>query len=173
MPAKVPLTGLCFEPRSQRPGNVVEFGCGYGLFTVEAAKRSSGTVYTLDIEPEMVSAPTKAFWEAGVAKVQPVERDFVIDGTGLPRQSCDYAMVFNLSSGRPRSDFVPVGAPHPIFEGGSSSATSRTESSRAANACGSEAFKYGKSPGSKSVTQRSRPATDGEGGGRIRGAISR
>ncbi|MEN9667724.1 MAG: hypothetical protein RLZZ326_4087, partial [Planctomycetota bacterium] len=30
-----------------RPGNVVEFGCGYGLFTVEVAKRSSGTVYAL------------------------------------------------------------------------------------------------------------------------------
>jgi SAM-dependent methyltransferase len=71
-----------------KPGNVVEFGCGYGLFTVEAAKRSTGTVYALDIEPEMLAATTEAARKAGVANVQPMERDFVADGTGLPSQSC-------------------------------------------------------------------------------------
>jgi ubiquinone/menaquinone biosynthesis C-methylase UbiE len=78
------------------PGNVVEFGCGYGLFTVEAARRSSGTVYALDIEPEMLEAKTEATQKAGVGNVQPMERDFVIYGTGLSSQSFDYAMVFNL-----------------------------------------------------------------------------
>jgi ubiquinone/menaquinone biosynthesis C-methylase UbiE len=78
------------------PGNVVEFGCGYGLFTVEAAKRSSGTVYALDIEPEMLLATTTAANEAGVATVRPIQRDFVAEATGLPTGSCDYAIVFNL-----------------------------------------------------------------------------
>ena len=78
------------------PGSVVEFGCGYGLFTVEAAKRSSDTVYALDIEPEMLAATTEATRNAGVENVQPIERDFVADGTGLPSQSSDYVMVFNL-----------------------------------------------------------------------------
>ena len=78
------------------PGNVVEFGCGYGLFTIEAARRSSGTVYALDIEPEMLLATLTAAEEAGVANVRPMQRDFMADGTGLPRGSCDYAMVFNL-----------------------------------------------------------------------------
>jgi ubiquinone/menaquinone biosynthesis C-methylase UbiE len=78
------------------PGNVVEFGCGYGLFTVEVAKRSSGTVYAMDIEPEMLAATTEAAREAGLANVQTMERDFVTAGTGLPSKSCDYAMVFNL-----------------------------------------------------------------------------
>jgi len=78
------------------PGSVVEFGCGYGLFTVEAAKRSSGTVYALDIDPEMIAATTEATQKAGVGNVQPMERDFVIYGTGLSSQSFDYAMVFNL-----------------------------------------------------------------------------
>ena len=66
------------------------------LFTVEAAKRSSGTVYALDIEPLMLAATTEVARNAGVANVQPIECDFVIDDTGLPSQSCDYAMVFNL-----------------------------------------------------------------------------
>lgn len=79
-----------------RPGNVVEFGSGYGLFAVEVAKRSSGTVYALDIEPEMLTAMTEAARRAGVSNVEPMKRDFMTDGTGLPSESCDYAMVFNL-----------------------------------------------------------------------------
>jgi SAM-dependent methyltransferase len=79
-----------------RPGNVIEFGCGYGLFTVEAAKRSAGTVYALDIEPAMIAATTAAARAAGVPNVQAIKRDFVTDGTGLPSRSCGYAMVFNL-----------------------------------------------------------------------------
>ncbi len=80
----------------EHPGNVVEFGCGYGLFTVEAARRSSGTVYALDIDPDMLVATTEAAQKAGVANVQRMERDFVADGTDLLSESCDYAMVFNL-----------------------------------------------------------------------------
>lgn len=34
--------------------NVVEFGCGYGTFTLPAARRASGTVTALDIETDMV-----------------------------------------------------------------------------------------------------------------------
>jgi ubiquinone/menaquinone biosynthesis C-methylase UbiE len=79
-----------------RPGNVVEFGCGYGLFTVEAAKRSSGTVYALDIDKEMLATTTESAREAALSNVRPIERDFVTEGAGLPNESCDYAMVFNL-----------------------------------------------------------------------------
>lgn len=74
---------------------MVEFGRDYGLFTVETAKRSRGTVYALDIDPEMLAATTEAARKAGVANVQPMERDFVADGTELP-SLCDYAMVLNL-----------------------------------------------------------------------------
>jgi ribosomal protein L11 methylase PrmA len=39
-----------------RGGDVVEFGCGYGLFTVPASRSVSGNVYALDIDPAMVEA---------------------------------------------------------------------------------------------------------------------
>src|SRR3954469_3712266 len=35
--------------------DVAEFGCGYGTFTVPIAKAISGTVYTFDVEPEMLA----------------------------------------------------------------------------------------------------------------------
>jgi SAM-dependent methyltransferase len=34
--------------------DVVEFGCGYGTFTIPAARIASAVVYALDIEPEMI-----------------------------------------------------------------------------------------------------------------------
>jgi len=36
--------------------DAVDFGCGYGTFTIPAARIVSGKVYALDIEPEMVAA---------------------------------------------------------------------------------------------------------------------
>jgi SAM-dependent methyltransferase len=81
---------------STGPGDVVEFGCGYGLFTVEAARRSTGIVHAIDIDPQMLAATTAAARVAGVANVRPLARDFMTEGTGLPDRSCDQALVFNL-----------------------------------------------------------------------------
>jgi SAM-dependent methyltransferase len=76
--------------------DVVEFGCGYGTFTIPAARIVSGTVHTLDIEPEMaVHTRLKAEVE-GLHNVCVYERDFVTNGTGLPTASADYVMLFNI-----------------------------------------------------------------------------
>lgn len=76
--------------------HVVEFGCGYGTFTIPTAKIISGVVFAFDIEPDMV-ATTQAKAEAeGLANVQVQLRDFVTDGTGLPDGQADYALLFNI-----------------------------------------------------------------------------
>ncbi|MHB0955487.1 MAG: class I SAM-dependent methyltransferase [Pirellulaceae bacterium] len=76
--------------------DVVEFGCGYGTFTMPAARIVRGTVHALDIEPEMI-AITQAKAEAeALRNVQVCRRDFVSDGSGLPAASVDYAMLFNI-----------------------------------------------------------------------------
>lgn len=77
-------------------GDVVEFGCGYGTFTIPAAQRVSGTVYALDIEPEMIAITRAKAQAAGLRNVRPMLRDFVADGTGLPDDSAGYAMLFNI-----------------------------------------------------------------------------
>jgi ubiquinone/menaquinone biosynthesis C-methylase UbiE len=74
-------------------GDVADLGCGYGTFTIPAAKITSGTVHALDIDPEMV-AITKQ--KAGLDNVQTYVRDFVADGTGLPDASVQYVMLFNI-----------------------------------------------------------------------------
>jgi SAM-dependent methyltransferase len=79
-----------------RCGDVVEFGCGYGTFTVPAARLVTGRVIALDIEPEMVAAVDRKAREAGLPNVEAVERDFVSSGTGRPDGSVGYAMMFNI-----------------------------------------------------------------------------
>jgi ubiquinone/menaquinone biosynthesis C-methylase UbiE len=88
MVEKLDCTGPC--------GDVVEFGCGYGTFTVPAAKATTGRVFALDIEPEMVAETLRKAKAAGLSNVVGVVRDFVADGTGLPDSQAGRAMLFNI-----------------------------------------------------------------------------
>jgi len=78
------------------PGDVVEFGCGYGTFTIAAARRVSGTVYASDIDPTMVRATIDRLVRAGVRSVVVETRDFVADGCGRPDASATFVMLFNI-----------------------------------------------------------------------------
>lgn len=75
---------------------LVEFGCGYGHFTLPAARIAQGPVFALDIEPEMVRTTERKVREAGLDNVSVELRDFVERGTGRPDASVDYAMLFNI-----------------------------------------------------------------------------
>jgi len=76
--------------------DLVEFGCGYGTFTLAAAGIAAGTVYALDIEAEMVDVVRQKCAEAGIHNVQATVRDFVAQGTGLADNSMDAALLFNI-----------------------------------------------------------------------------
>ncbi len=74
----------------------VDFGCGYGTFTVAAAQKIRGLVLAFDIDPQMVSRTQNYAVEVGLTNVIASQCDFVVDGTGLPADSADYAMLFNI-----------------------------------------------------------------------------
>ena len=44
----------------------------------------------------MIQAVQEKANEAGVKNVFPVQRDFMVEGIGLPDNSCEYVMLFNL-----------------------------------------------------------------------------
>jgi SAM-dependent methyltransferase len=77
-------------------GDIVEFGCGYGTFTVPAATRTAATLYALDIDPVMVAATTVRVRAARLGNVTAEERDFVRAGCGRPEASAGYALLFNI-----------------------------------------------------------------------------
>jgi SAM-dependent methyltransferase len=80
----------------EHSGDVIEFGCGYGLFTETAATRTRGTVYALDIDPEMIEATRLRVTRAGLSNVCTEQRDFLADGCGRPDRSVGYVMLFNI-----------------------------------------------------------------------------
>ena len=90
-PAVLQMLGLTLECR-----DAVDFGCGYGTFTIPAARIISGKVYALDIEPEMIAATQTKATAASLSNVKTLLRDFVADGSGLPGASVDYVMLFNI-----------------------------------------------------------------------------
>jgi 2-polyprenyl-3-methyl-5-hydroxy-6-metoxy-1,4-benzoquinol methylase len=40
-------------------GNIVDVGCGYGTFTIPAARKNNGIIYALDIDGEMIQTVQK------------------------------------------------------------------------------------------------------------------
>lgn len=77
-------------------GDWIEFGGGYGTFTLPAAKRISGTLNTFDIEPEMTKRIKQISSEQNVNNLIIEQRDFVQFGTGLPSHSQSGVMIYNL-----------------------------------------------------------------------------
>jgi SAM-dependent methyltransferase len=87
-------------------GDVVDFGCGYGTFTLAAARRTSGLVHALDIEPEMLRITAERTASEGLVNVRTIERDFVNDGAGLAADSTEFAMLFNILHGEKPIDLL-------------------------------------------------------------------
>lgn len=77
-------------------GDVLEFGCGYGTFTIPAARLICGKVYAMDIEPEMLATTEAKAKIAGAKNIEFMQRDFVADGCGLADGAIDYVMLFNI-----------------------------------------------------------------------------
>jgi SAM-dependent methyltransferase len=79
--------------------DVVELGCGYGSFTIPVATRISGGIDTFDIEPEMIERTRQRAAQAGLDNVRYHHRDVVAEGFGLPDESRDACLLFNILHG--------------------------------------------------------------------------
>lgn len=76
--------------------DLVELGCGYGTFTIPAARRIRGVLTTLDIDPEMVARTRERAREAGLDNVVCLEKDVFSEGFGVARGSQDGCLLFNI-----------------------------------------------------------------------------
>ena len=77
-------------------GDAVEFGCGYGTFTIAVAQRVMGTLFALDIDPFMVAATAARALSADLTNVVVEQRDFVTQGCGRKPLSASLALLFNI-----------------------------------------------------------------------------
>lgn len=76
--------------------DVVEFGCGYGTFTLPTARLIEGIVFTFDVEPDMVASVCEKSGREGIWNVVAEQRDFVAEGTGLPNDFAEAVLLFNI-----------------------------------------------------------------------------
>ena len=81
---------------SQDTVNVADFGCGYGTFTIPAARMIMGKIYAFDIEPEMIKTLEEKAKALNLTNIKPILRDFVSEGSGLKDFSVDFVMLFNI-----------------------------------------------------------------------------
>ena len=77
-------------------GDVVDFGCGYGTFSIAAALIVRGVVHALDIEQNMIEATMARAKISGLTNVESRRCDIHHEGTHLPQDSVDYVMLFNI-----------------------------------------------------------------------------
>lgn len=75
---------------------LVDFGCGYGTFTLPAAEVISENVIAFDIEDEMINNIKEKMDKLDIKNVEVIKRDFIDQGTGLQAHSVDYVMLFNI-----------------------------------------------------------------------------
>lgn len=77
------------------PGCVLEFGSGYGTFTLPLAQAGHET-HGLDIEADLVQALQREAQALGLGNLKAQVRDFVVQGTGMPDASMDHVLLYNI-----------------------------------------------------------------------------
>ncbi len=81
---------------SSEDKTIIDFGCGYGTFSIVAAEISLGDVYAFDNDDYFLAESRKRATEKGLEKVHCIQRDFVKEGVGMQSGSADFVMLFNI-----------------------------------------------------------------------------
>jgi|SRR3972149_2591252 len=81
---------------NQKIKDAVEFGSGYGTFTVPASKIIKGTIFAFDIDDTVIEILNQKIKKENIKNIKVLKGDFEQDGTGLENESIDYVMLFNI-----------------------------------------------------------------------------
>ena len=100
-PPKEKLLEIGIEPGAQ----VLDYGCGPGSFSVEAAKLvgEAGKVYAVDIHPSAIKSVKQRASAAGVTNIVPIEAD---SPAGLETESIDVAILYDIYHDFPNPDAI-------------------------------------------------------------------
>ncbi|MDW7732911.1 MAG: class I SAM-dependent methyltransferase [Methanolobus sp.] len=81
---------------NDKVADAADFGCGYGTFTIPAAKIIKGKVYAIDIESEMIGIIEQKAKVENLNNIETVLRDFISEGSGLEDESVDFVILANI-----------------------------------------------------------------------------
>ena len=86
--------------------DLVEIGSGYGTFTLPTAKLITGKLFAFDIEDEMIETLSQKIEKEQIDNIVLTKRDILTHTTGLPDNSTDYVMLFNILHHESPLDFI-------------------------------------------------------------------
>jgi ubiquinone/menaquinone biosynthesis C-methylase UbiE len=86
--------------------NLVDFGFGYGTFTIPASRKIKGKIYAYDIEGILIKKLESRLKINNIHNVIPFNKDFITEGTGLQRDEADYVMLFNILHAEKSADIL-------------------------------------------------------------------
>jgi ubiquinone/menaquinone biosynthesis C-methylase UbiE len=75
---------------------LVDFGFGYGTFTIPASRLINGDVYAYDIEKTLLKKLELKLEMNNIKNVIAIKKDFISKGSGLLNEEADYVMLFNI-----------------------------------------------------------------------------
>lgn len=81
---------------NDKVNDLAEFGSGYGTFSIPASKIIKGTLYAIDMDPEMIERLYLRVKAENIKNIKIIEEDFVKERTILSDNSVDYVMLFNI-----------------------------------------------------------------------------
>ena len=84
----------------ERFHDVAELGCGYGTFSIPIAKAISGTLYTFDVDPAML---TRTRDRGAGLRIEFQHRDIMESGFGV---DVDAVLLFNILHGERPVDLL-------------------------------------------------------------------
>ncbi|MCL2115369.1 MAG: class I SAM-dependent methyltransferase [Methanobrevibacter sp.] len=67
---------------------LIEFGCGYGTFTLPSSKLINGNIFSFDIDDKVLEITEKRLKDENIKNVNLFKCDFVEDGTDLEKKFC-------------------------------------------------------------------------------------
>ncbi len=76
-------------------GRILEFGSGYGTFTLPLAEAGHGVI-GLDIETNLVQELNQIAHNKKMTNMQAYVRDFVLEGAGEAGNSLDHVLLYNI-----------------------------------------------------------------------------
>jgi ubiquinone/menaquinone biosynthesis C-methylase UbiE len=75
---------------------VVDFGCGFGTFSIPTAQMIKGKIHAFDIDPYMIEQLQYKIDQLEIKNIDLHLNDFIAEGSGIPDNSTDYVMLFNI-----------------------------------------------------------------------------
>ena len=76
--------------------SIADLGCGFGTFTIPASRLIDGKIHAFDIDEDMITTLRKKCDSLEIDNAELYLSDFVGKSTGLPDESMDYVMLFNI-----------------------------------------------------------------------------